>query len=692
MTIREYNIHNLNCAHCGNKIESEIQALPEVSEASLDFLNKRLVVQYDAHIENVLERLNQIAASIEPGVSISDQDSHTHDHVHPLQAISIITGVLLALLMMFLALSPQLKIALGIAAWLLSGGRVLWAAVRSIGKGQVFNEQFLMSLATAGAVYLGEFTEAVAVMALYELGQYLEGKAVDRSRGSIRNLLALKPDKAHLMTSDGIKDVKLSEVGKGDILHVFPGERVPLDGIVLEGNGTLDTSSLTGEAEPLLVNPGDSLYAGFMNGESLLEMQTTGTEAESTVSRILKLIENAGQKKSPQEKFITRFARYYTPAVVLAAVLVFALPTLLGYSASVWLQRALVFLIVSCPCALVISIPLTYFVSIGIAARRGIIVKGSVYLDVLRRVKTAVFDKTGTLTTGDLRIEKILTQDDTTPDELMRTLYLCERSSHHPFAKAIKAAYNVEHSGSLVNAYSEYPGKGILLQYGDERLVAGSAAFLREMGFVSVIDTDGQSAVHAARNDAYLGCVTFSDEVKAGMKTSLENIRALGVGSLQMLSGDRAAKAGAVSSELGLDVCHAELLPHQKTETLERIMASAAGSVAFIGDGMNDAPSLARADVGIAMGSIGNPASIETADIVLLNDRPEQLESVFRLAWLTGATVKQNIAFALGVKALVMALGVTGVSGLWEAIIADVGVTLLVIFNSLRLGRIQRGA
>jgi Cd2+/Zn2+-exporting ATPase len=692
MTIKEYSIHNLTCANCGNKIESEIKALPEVDEASLDIMNSRLVVQYHANIDNALERLNKLAASIEPGVSFSDGDAKEHKDTNLWMFMPVITGVLLAAGLMLWETSAQLETIVGISAWLLSGGKVLWTAVRSIGRGQLFNEQFLMALATAGAVYLGEFTEAVAVMALYELGQYLEDKAVDRSRGSIRNLLALKPDKAHLISPYGIKDVKLSEINKGDILQVFPGERVPLDGIVLEGTGTLDTSSLTGESEPLLANPGDSLFAGFMNGESLLEIKSTATEAESTVSRILKLIENAGQKKSSQEKFISRFARYYTPAVVMAALMVFAIPTLMGYDAAIWFKRALVFLIVSCPCALVISIPLTYFVSIGIAARRGIIVKGSVYLDVLRSVKTAVFDKTGTLTTGDLRIERILAEGDTTPDDLMRTLCLCERTSNHPFAKAIKTACSVDYSGSEVNAYSEYPGKGVLLLYGEDRLIAGSTIFLKEMGFIDLIDTDGQSSVHAARNDTYLGCVTFSDEVKPAMKPALANIRNLGVASLQMLSGDREVKARAVCDDLGLDACHAELLPQQKTETLERIMASNHGPVAFIGDGMNDAPSLARSDVGIAMGSIGNPASIETADIVLLNDRPQQLESVFRLAKLTGSTVKQNVAFALGVKALVMALGITGISGLWEAIIADVGVTLLVIFNSLRMARGQRTA
>ncbi|MDZ4181921.1 MAG: heavy metal translocating P-type ATPase, partial [Candidatus Cloacimonadaceae bacterium] len=383
---------------------------------------------------------------------------------------------------------------------------------------------------------------------------------------------------------------------------------------------------------------------------------------------------------------------YYTPAVVFAALLVFLIPVLLGASSAVWLKRSLVFLIVSCPCALVISIPLTYFISIGLAAKQGIILKGSNYLDVLRQVKTLVFDKTGTLTTGELKIDKLLIRDDGSPEELIDALFHCEYASSHPFAMAIKSAYNADYSPALVNAYSEYPGKGVLMQYGSDLLIAGSESFIREHGFVNGIDSGAASAVHAVKNQIYLGCVTFTDEVKSGMKEVIQSLRDRGVSHFAMLSGDRKQKAHAVSEEVGLDAYHAELLPAQKLAKLEEIMRARSGKLAYVGDGMNDAPTLARADVGIAMGKIGNQASIESADVVLLNDRPEQLAGAFALADATNRTVIQNIVFALGVKAMVMALGIGGISGLWEAIIADVGVTLLVVFNSMRMMKSKRRA
>ena len=413
----------------------------------------------------------------------------------------------------------------------------------------------------------------------------------------------------------------------------------------------------------------------------------SSSEAESTVTRILNLIDNAGARKSQQEKFITRFARVYTPAVVGIAFLVFLIPTLLGHPAAVWFRRSLVFLIVSCPCALVISIPLSHYIGIGVAAGKGIIFKGSEFMDVLRRVKTVVFDKTGTLTTGEMRIEKVLTREGGDPEELTRSLWLAEHNSSHPFARAIQAAYEDEFDPRLVNTYSEYPGRGVLLQYGEDRLLAGSEAFLREYGFIDPIPAKGHSAVHAVKNDLYLGCVTFADALKPGIQATLKELKKQGVDRLVMLSGDREEKAATVSRETGMDEFHAELLPAQKLERLEAIISSRPGKTAFVGDGMNDAPALARSDAGIAMGAIVYQASVETADIVLLHDKPEQLAAAFSIARRTGALVAQNIAIALGVKILVMALGVGGISGLWEAIIADVGVTLLVIFNSLRLLR-----
>ncbi|MFA5509447.1 MAG: heavy metal translocating P-type ATPase, partial [Candidatus Cloacimonadaceae bacterium] len=546
------------------------------------------------------------------------------------------------------------------------------------------SEHFLMSLATIGALVLQEYTEAAAVMVLYEIGQWLESLAVAKSRSSIKGILAIKPEKAHLVTEEGTLDLALGEVQVGDKLLVYPGERVPLDGVVTKGNSALDTSTLTGEAIPLPVREEDAILAGVLNLDGLLEMEVKSVDAESTVSRILQLIENAGARKSQNEKFITRFANYYTPSVVGAALLVFLIPVLMGYPANVWLHRALVFLIVSCPCALVISVPLSYYVGIGKAARKGIIFKGSVYLDTMRRLKAMVFDKTGTLTTGNLKIEKLLAPDGIDPTELIDTIYKSEYTSNHPFAKAVLSTYTADYDGKMVNAYSEYSGKGVLMLYGNDRMIVGSAAFLAEHGFVGLIDAGETSVVHAAKNDIYLGCMCFSDEIRPGMKEALDSLRKRGIKRMVMLSGDRETKARTISEELGLDAWAAELLPQEKIDRLEEIMAQTDGLVAYTGEGMNDAPALARADLGIAMGQIGNPASIETADVVLLNDRPQQLVAAWDQAQRTHNTVTQNILLALGVKVLVMALGISGVSGLWEAIIADVGVTLLAVLNATR--------
>jgi Cd2+/Zn2+-exporting ATPase len=444
---------------------------------------------------------------------------------------------------------------------------------------------------------------------------------------------------------------------------------------------------VSGESEPLLVEPGAEIFAGCLNQSGLLEIEVLKSEGESMVARIMAMIDNASARKSSQERFITRFARIYTPVVVGLAVLVFLIPVIMGFPADVWFKRALVFLIVSCPCALVISIPLTYYIGIGLAARKGIIFKGSVFLDSLRQIKSIVFDKTGTITTGKLSLTQLLPTAGTNEEELKEALWLCEYSSNHPFALAVKSALSFEFDHALLKDHKEYPGKGIKLSYAGKVYLAGNLEFIGSYGIDAHLDTSSVSAVHVAVDSRYLGAATFSDEIKDNMAESLAKLRSFGVEKLYMLSGDRKAKAENVAQELNLDGYKAELLPAEKLHALEEIMAEHIGLVAYSGDGMNDAPVLARADIGIAMGAIGAQASIESADIVLLNDKPEQLVQAFELSRRTNNTVWQNIILALGIKIIVMVLGVTGISGLWEAIIADVGVTLLVIFNSLRMIR-----
>ena len=545
------------------------------------------------------------------GVSITDTIIEVADKRPASCFVAFGAGVLVLIVSLALPVAPAFKTCLGIIAWLLVGHRVIWSALRSLIKGKVFGEQFLMTIATSGALVLGEFTEAVAVMFLYEIGEWLESLAVKRSYKSIQGMLSIKPDKAHLLTAEGTKDVALSQVQVGQRLLVYPSERIPLDGIVIKGSSSLDTSTLTGEAAPLAVSEGDKVISGTLNIQGLLEIEVSSVDAESTVSRVLKLIEEAGSRKSVSERFITRFAGVYTPAVVIVAILVFLIPTLLGFEAAVWFKRALVFLIVSCPCALVISLPLSYYVGIGKAARQGIIVKGSVYLDILRRVKTMVFDKTGTLTTGELKIKNLLTPKGGDAEELKSTVYRCEytSSSLPKHQECLQRDYDAD----KVSVFSESPGKGISMEYDADKLV--SSAFLKSR--LSRLDRYRRRKLTCGQERHIPWCDHLADELRPGMKEVIAKLRSKGIEHLGVLSGDRKLKVQAMSQELGLDLWEAELLPHQKIEHLEKLMQASDGFTAYVGEGMNDAPALAREDVGIAMGKIGNPASIETADIVL---------------------------------------------------------------------------
>ena len=687
MVIEEYDVHNLDCPDCGAKIEAEINNLEEVESANLDFINKRLTIEYIEKVDNPLKRLNAIASKIDPDIQFTLAGWEEGQSEN--KPWFIILAILLLTFSLFL--SAPFSSILGIIAYLIAGHKVIKKALKEIASRQIFTENFLMTLATLGALYLGELIEASAVMILYEIGLYGESRAIAKSRKNLQSLLMLKPEKAHLKTESGIEDRKLNTIKKDQIILVYAGERIPLDGVVIKGESTVDTSSLTGEAIPVFVEPKSTVFAGFLNGGGILEIQAQNTEAESMVSRIIKLIENASSKKSDTEKFMTRFARYYTPAVVLAAVLVFVIPVILGYNYTIWLQRALIFLVVSCPCALVISIPLTYYIGIGKSAKTGIIFKGSIYLDLLNRVKTLIFDKTGTLTTGELRIAETKTAPDIDQDELQLSTWLCEWTSSHPFAKAIKKAFSYKFEPSKVDAFSEFPGKGILLVYNKDRYLCGSEIFLQSFGFINLLDAGDYSVVHTVKNDIYLGCISFVDELKPGMKEVVKTLKQMGIKHLSVLSGDRIPKVEKVAKELDLDSFYASLTPESKLTKLEEIINSSKDKVAYCGDGLNDAPVLARADVGIAMGKIGAQASIETADVVLLNDKPEQLKSAFSISKQTNKIVWQNIFLALSIKMLVMILGVAGLAQLWEAVIADVGVTLLVIFNSLRIMKHPEG-
>ena len=551
-------------------------------------------------------------------------------------------------------------------AYIIAGWDVIFKAAKNITKGHVFDENFLMSAATIGALCIKEYPEAVMVMILYQIGEYFQHKAVEKSRHSISELMDIRPDYANLCG----EKVSPREVKVGDIITVNTGEKIPLDGIVTEGHASLDTSALTGESVPRTVSTGDSVISGCINLNGVLKIKVTKEFGESTVTKILELVEHASSKKARTEKFITKFAAYYTPAVVILALMIAFIPPL--FITGNWIERALTFLVISCPCALVISIPLSFFAGIGSASKNGILIKGSNYLELLAKPDTVVFDKTGTLTKGVFKVREIHSDE---PDFLKYAAY-AESASSHPIAAAIREAYGQEIPEQ--NNIEEIAGLGIKAIIDGKEILAGSAKLVK----TEPINTDG-SVVYVSINGNYCGYIVIADEVKNDSKETIEKLKTLGIKTV-MLTGDSKNTADKVQKKLGVDNAFAELLPEDKVNKLEKIIKTAGGSVIFVGDGINDAPVLTRADVGIAMGGLGSDAAIEAADAVIMDDSPSKLITSIKIARKTMRIVKQNIVFALGVKALFLILGGIGIMTMWGAVFADVGVALLAVLNSLR--------
>ncbi len=594
-------------------------------------------------------------------------------------AVLLAAGMLLRHLT---ALPWYVSLPVFLAAYLTVGYDVVISAVKSLFRGRVFGESFLMSLSSIGAFCLGEYPEAVAVMLLYQLGELLEDYAVDRSRDSISDLMDIRPDTATVQRGGEWVTVHPNEVQVGEMILVKPGERIPLDGTVLDGQSALDTRALTGESVPRTVREGDAVLSGCINESGALTVSVTKNYAESTASKIIDLVENASSRKAPSERFISRFARYYTPIVVGLAVLVAVIPSLITGNWTEWIRKSFVFLVISCPCALVISIPLTFFGGLGAASKHGILVKGSNYLEALNNVSTVVFDKTGTLTRGEFSVQKVLPADGVTEEELLSVAAAAEQMSNHPIAKSILAAF----SGELpaIDVYEEISGHGIRAEFAGETVLAGNEKLLLIAGIpFEPVEADG-TKVYVSRGTDPLGCIVISDAAKADSAETVQALRARGVRTV-MLTGDTEASARPMAEQLGLDEMHADLLPQQKVEQIERLTTGAAGKVVFVGDGINDAPVLARADIGVAMGALGSDAAIEAADVVLMTDEPKKLLEALDLAKATRRIVVQNIAFALGVKVLFMLLGVLGIAGMWIAVIGDVGVMLLAVLNAMRI-------
>ena len=577
------------------------------------------------------------------------------------------------------------------AAYVLVGADVLWRAAVNLRQGHLFGEHFLMSTATLGALALGDYAEAAAVMLLYQLGEFLQDRAVQRARRSITALMDIRPDTAHVLM-DGREEVVHPEaVAVGSMIRIYPGERVPLDGTVTAGESTLDTAALTGESLPRTVHTGDTLLSGCVNITGALTVRVTAAYAQSAAARILDLVEEAANKKSRTEAFITRFARIYTPVVVCAALGIAVLPPLImGDAFAPWVYRALTFLVISCPCALVISVPLTFFAGLGAASRAGLLVKGSSYLDALARTDTVVFDKTGTLTEGNLRVTRILPAAGTAEKEVLACAAAAEQHSSHPMARAVMRAF-AECGGTpaAVHDIEEHAGRGITVRSEERIICIGTHAYLSENHVADLPPAAPTGAIWLAVDGAYAGMICVADTVRAGAADTVRALREHGVRETVMLTGDASPAAQSVAAAVGIDTVYAELLPQDKAAHLERLLAveRAGRTLAYIGDGINDAPVLARADIGIAMGGIGADAAIEAADVVLMTDEPRRLVSLLALARRTVRIARENIALAIGIKAAVLLLGALGWVNLWAAIFADVGVTLLAVLNAMRAMR-----
>jgi len=584
--------------------------------------------------------------------------------------------------------SLMLNLALYFAAYLVVGGDVVLRAFRNIMRMQVFDENFLMFIATAGAFLIGEYPEAVGVMLFYQVGELFQGYAVDKSRKSIAELMNIRPDYANLKRDGEITKVDPDDVLVGDEIIVRPGERIPLDAIVIAGSSMVDTSSLTGEAVPRDVSVGSELLSGCINLSGLLTARVTKEFGDSTVSKILDLVENATAKKSKSENFITKFARIYTPAVVILAAMLAFIPPLTFSDApfTEWVFRALTFLVISCPCALVISVPLSFFGGIGGASRNGILVKGGNYLEALAKTETVIFDKTGTLTKGVFEVQEIVARK-TTPERLLELAAYAESHSNHPISLSLKRAYGKEIQDNLVKDVQEIPGLGVQALVEGSEILAGNAKLMTDKGIVHNEPENTGTIIHIAVDGNYEGYIVIADEIKKDAAKTIKSLKAEGVKQTVMLTGDKKSVGEQVAKELGIDQVYTELLPGDKVQKLEEIMArkSKKGKVAFVGDGVNDAPVLARSDVGIAMGGLGSDAAIEAADVVIMTDEPSKIVSAIKIAKRTVLIAKQNIFFALSVKAAVLVLGALGLANMWAAVFADVGVSVIAILNAIRV-------
>ncbi len=704
--VKKYRLKNLDCASCAFKIEEELKKHKDVRFARVNFSTSELIIDAE-DIESALESVKKV----EPDIVVLDIDGDVEgkkedeyldegeNRIKELVLISSSAVLLLAGVVLEQPVhgSPVLEYSLFFLAYLLVGSKIIWKAIRNLAKGVLFDENFLLTIATVGAIAIHELPEAVGVMLFFRVGEFFQDIAVGKSRRSIKALLEIKPTYANLKIDGKVMKVKPEDVDIGSLIVVKPGEKIPLDGVVVEGSSLLDTSALTGESKPRSVKAGEEVLSGMVNMTGLITIKVTKPFSDSAVSRILQLVEEAGSRKARAEKFITKFARYYTPAVISMAVGIAILPPfLLNEPFNPWIYRALVLLVISCPCALVLSVPLSYFASIGKAAREGILIKGANFIDALKSTKVVAFDKTGTLTRGSFEVSEVVAKNGFEREQLLRFAFLAEMHSNHPIAKSIVNAYETYGMRSgmdgkigeprVVRNYQEIAGRGVIAEIEGYTILVGNDALMHERGVEhDTCDVEG-TVVHVAVNDIYAGYIVVADQIKDDAKKAVDDLRDLKC-RVVMVTGDSREIAERVAKQLGVDEYYAELLPEDKVKVIESLKEVDKGRVAFAGDGINDAPVIARADVGIAMGGLGSEAAIEVADVVIMEDEPSKLPRAIRLSQRTQHIVWQNIGFALVVKGFFITLGSLGMATMWEAVFADVGVTLIAVLNSMRILR-----
>lgn len=691
-------LEGLDCASCANKIEAEVNQINGVVKASVNFVSIKLEVYIEENKDenDIIDIIKNRIKIIEPEVHVVEinkinkvNNNEQEEKEQKYEIALLIVGAVLFFIAMFFNISNQFKFILYLISYVILGGDVLLNAIRNIFRGKIFDENFLMAIATLGAFFIRQYPEGVAVMLFYKVGESFQSYAVNKSRKSISELMDIRPDYANLKIGNETKKVSPEEVNIDDIIIVKAGEKIPLDGVVVEGKSMVDTSALTGESVPVKVELGSNVLSGSINNNGILEIKVSKRFEESTVSKILDLVENASSSKAETENFITRFAKYYTPVVVIVALCLAIIPPLILSNNSWfgWIYRALVFLVVSCPCGLVISVPLGFFSGIGTASKNGLLIKGSNYLESLSKAEIVVFDKTGTLTKGVFKVTKINNEENISKEELLEYAAYAEYYSNHPIGLSIVKSYNKEINKNEIKDYNEISGHGISVTVKNQKVLVGNSKLMNKENITYKEAPQIGTIAHIAVDNKYYGYLIISDEIKDDAKKAIEGLRKLKIKNIVMLTGDSKAVAENVSKELNLDSVESELLPDQKVEKVEELYKtkSPKGTLVFTGDGINDAPVLAIADVGVAMGGLGSDAAIEAADVVIMNDEPSKLIDGIKISRRTEKIVWQNIIMALAVKFIVLTLGALGIANMWEAVFADVGVTLIAVINSIRI-------